>query len=213
MSTEVLTPPLSLSSSTSQIEKTFIDVVSDFQLELFSIYTLLNISHIIPGFIQETPVRSGCHMKVRFSENGMKSIASIRSFFDTLKKSVKITLAEVVHIFFLVERFIMKTEKEGGKGTPVHIDESNIGSLLLCGVLVGLKMDRDVPLKNEWFEKKFGITREILSESELSFLRKINFECVFPEDHYLKFYEFFLKQTFPSFSDSSSFVFDLPLLS
>jgi hypothetical protein len=212
MSTEILTLHPSLSSS-SPIAETSMTIVSDSLLDLISLYASVNIAHIISGVIQKTTTTSESMMEITFTKKGKQVLTVVRAFFDTLKRNAKTTFTEMIHIFFLLSKYMAKEEKDCKDGKSRTISESNLGSLLLCGVIIGLKMDRDIPFKNDWFVKEFKVKINDLNESELSFLKKIEFKCVFPQESYFKFENYFLKYQIHFSFDSSSFVFTLPLLS
>ena len=75
------------------------------------------------------------------------------------------------------------------------ISDSSLGTLLLLSVMLANKWLRDVPVRNSWWAKTFGVPLSVLNQSELVFMRKLrNSLCVEYEE------------CFPSLC---SFIFDL----
>lgn len=63
------------------------------------------------------------------------------------------------------------------------ISDSNVGTTLVCAVILAMKIIRDVTeLKNNsWWAKSFGISLELLNRSELEFYTQLDFNVVMDE--------------------------------
>ncbi|KAA6377323.1 MAG: hypothetical protein EZS28_027150, partial [Streblomastix strix] len=60
----------------------------------------------------------------------------------------------------------------------------NVGTFVVCLFLDTMKANRDYTVKNSYWAKAFGITSEVLYESEVIFLGLADYELFIQEDDY-----------------------------
>jgi hypothetical protein len=150
------------------------------------------LSKSIPGLIQDTIYKSERIFQLYLTPSGCEQKGKIMSFFLFLDHYAKLTIAEVIQIFYVFNRYIEKDRIEYESKRKVSITKNNLGTFLVCCVLIGLKISRDIPYNNSWYADKLGIPLKLLSDAELLFLKKIEFDCVLSEDKYQDFCQRFL---------------------
>jgi hypothetical protein len=103
-----------------------------------------------------------------------------------------LTVVEMIHVLFLIELYLNKDGEAILSETESTISEATLGSLLLCSLMISLKMDRDVPFTNCWFGKMFEVPLDMLNDSEISFLQKIELKCNLDDKQLRQFCDRFL---------------------
>jgi hypothetical protein len=66
---------------------------------------------------------------------------------------ITITIGDIIEILYLLNSYLEKDWKNYRRGKQSSVSQGTIGTLLVCCVLIGLKMTRDIPLKNCWYSK------------------------------------------------------------
>lgn len=117
-----------------------------------------------------------------------KLFNKIIKFFKFVRESVSITTAELAHALNLISCFLQNDSENDDQSDESVVDNSTIGTLFLCGVMISLKMNRDKALKNSFWSKSLHIPLSILNASELAFLEKIRFNLYLDESDYLEIY-------------------------
>lgn len=123
-----------------------------------------------------------------FSEAGLLMQQRIRHFYNFTRKAASITTAEILHTIFLLDRLVQVEAKSASLGNGTVIADTNIGTLLLVAVLLSTKMHRDIPFRNSWFSKVFGVPLAVLNQSEIVFMKKLDYRLEMTEDQYWSLY-------------------------
>jgi hypothetical protein len=159
---------------------------------IISNYVCFLLSKSIPGPIQERIQKSETCVHCRLSLCGSKQKEDIFYFFRFVHHHGKLTFGEVIYIFYLFDRFLENDCKLGHCGKPPTISQENLGTLLICCLMIALKMTRDSPLKNVWYSNKFEIPLPVLVEGELIVLERLEFNCLLTDKKYHQFCQHFL---------------------
>ncbi|KAA6402758.1 MAG: hypothetical protein EZS28_001716 [Streblomastix strix] len=102
------------------------------------------------------------------------SISKITQFFKYMKRCIHITLQESIHMYALLQRFASIQAERGVQ----YLNKSNIGTMLVILVIITLKGLRDEVFNNSYFAEEFGIPLTVLNQSEIAFLRIINYSTL-----------------------------------
>ncbi|KAA6363779.1 MAG: hypothetical protein EZS28_040694 [Streblomastix strix] len=89
-------------------------------------------------------------------------------------------VGEGIYAIALLRKFVAK---ESTKGKRV-LNKKNIGTVLVCLAMLTLKACRDRVCRNTYWSRAFGMQTPILNESELMFLKLIDFEMFLDEKEY-----------------------------
>ncbi|KAA6374747.1 MAG: hypothetical protein EZS28_029726 [Streblomastix strix] len=106
--------------------------------------------------------------------------ANVEIFLEYLAQNARVSVAETIFAACMLLRVL---QKERGKGKKV-MNKRNVGTFLVCLFLVTMKANRDYTVKNSYWAKAFGITSEVLYESEVIFLGLADYELFIQEDDY-----------------------------
>lgn len=109
---------------------------------------------------------------------------NIKNFFYYLRKYVKLSVSELICVDDLLCRLLFVDADNVRLGKQTIVCENNLGTLLVCSVILVMKMNRDTILNNSWWANKFKIPLNILNDSEILFFKKIDFRCVCPSKIY-----------------------------
>ncbi|KAA6363511.1 MAG: hypothetical protein EZS28_040962 [Streblomastix strix] len=70
------------------------------------------------------------------------------------------------------------------------INESNLGTVLICAVILALKNLRDaIEYRNCWWAKAFGMSLELLNLSEIAFCTKLGFKVAVDLQQFFQLYQ------------------------
>ncbi|KAA6386123.1 MAG: hypothetical protein EZS28_018350 [Streblomastix strix] len=105
---------------------------------------------------------------------------SICIFLEFLRSKIGLRIGESVVACLLLMKFISKQRAKSKHA----LTKKNIGTILVCLIIITLKLCRDRVYKNIFFTKTFGLNIQILNESEVSFLRMIDYECNIQKGEY-----------------------------
>ena len=106
--------------------------------------------------------------------------------------SACLILSELLHSVHLIDRMIENDIHSTTRQEGTVVRQSNVGTLLLCSVMLSIKYNRDIPFTNSWWSKTIGVPLGVLAESELVFLKSIHFDLSFTQNQYHPFFTFFL---------------------
>jgi hypothetical protein len=123
-----------------------------------------------------------------FSEAGIAMHQKIRHFFQFTRQYTGLTTGETLHSIYLIDKLIQAEADQSHTGRPSIISESNLGTLLLVAVVLATKLSRDIPYRNSWWAKVFGIPLSILNQSEIVFLKKARYSLGMNADAYWNLY-------------------------
>ncbi|KAK2955341.1 hypothetical protein BLNAU_9734 [Blattamonas nauphoetae] len=108
------------------------------------------------------------------------SAESIFSFLVNCATIAQLTEAELLYTTCLVEMLITAQLNSDSPSTDLII-RNNLGTLLLCSVIITTKMLRDSPYTNKEWARHFGVPLADLNKSERIFLSRHNFQVSVPE--------------------------------
>jgi hypothetical protein len=185
---ETATPDMEVISPVPKDYST--DVVSESCLELATNTICYLLSDSLPHLFlapEDMPSHDSL-VSPSFSEAGILMQQRIRHFYNFVRKAASITTAETLHTIFLLDRLIQIEAKSAALGGGTVIADTNIGTLLLVAVLLSTKMHRDIPFRNSWFSKVFGVPLAVLNQSEIVFMKKLGYRLEMTEDQYWSLY-------------------------
>ncbi|KAH7832129.1 uncharacterized protein MONOS_18533 [Monocercomonoides exilis] len=122
--------------------------------------------------------------KFYLSKPGELMVNQIKHFISYVGKYAKLTNAELSHFYILTTRMLAEESELIRQGGKSIVSEANLGTLLLCAITITTKMERDIPFTNSWWAKQLGVPLSILNQSEVIFLKKINFNCNVTQEEY-----------------------------
>ncbi|KAH7819869.1 uncharacterized protein MONOS_18656 [Monocercomonoides exilis] len=165
--------------SIAQAPDAFIEVVSQQICILFAV--------ILPKLIYTKRHFSSGKEKIiiELSEEGLKTYDKVQHFYKFIRDETKLTTVELVHTFVLMEHLMRIESKEQSEGRPTMIAESNLGTLLLCVVMIAIKLNRDIPFRNGWWATMLKVPLDVLNQSELIFLERVKFCTHMEESEYV----------------------------
>jgi hypothetical protein len=155
-------------------------------IPLISTCICIAVSNAISGLTVKTLNSTHEVVTITLTPAGFDMHHDVKNFLLFAYTHAKLTVSEMIHLLFLIELYVKK-ESLTLSETHSSISKANLGSVLLCSLIVSLKMDRDVPFNNKWFGRMFAVPLDILEESEICFLKRIQFHCNLDEEKMLHF--------------------------
>ncbi|KAK2954487.1 hypothetical protein BLNAU_10507 [Blattamonas nauphoetae] len=126
----------------------------------------------------------------------------IEHFFSYVRQYTKATVGELLNIVLLIFRI---AQNDNLRPHPI-IQAHSLGMLLLAATVITQKTMRDHPLPNKWWAKCFGITTELLFQSELFLLQQLEYRIWMGTDEYKSLFSSFLLLDGAEDTDSGSSV-------
>ena len=117
----------------------------------------------------------------------------ILNFFRATCHSACLILSEFIFAVSLIDKLISQDLSNRAAGKPTIIRESNVGTLLLCGIIISLKFNRDIPFTTSWWSAHIGVPVSIINQSELTFLISIHFDIVLDKITYWNLFSTFAR--------------------
>ncbi|KAA6401152.1 MAG: hypothetical protein EZS28_003320 [Streblomastix strix] len=114
-----------------------------------------------------------------------------QSFFSYVREFAHLSGSELIYTVYLVQKLVKsQIECFNEDKDCIMISDSNVGTTLVCAVILAMKIIRDVTeLKNNsWWAKSFGISLELLNRSELEFYTQLDFNVVMDEQQFIRLY-------------------------
>lgn len=99
----------------------------------------------------------------------------IAQFLKVVRDSTKLLASEAAHVLYLVDLLMESDKVHARLNQECVIDERNLGTLLLCAVILSLKFNRDSICTNGWWSKAVGVPISIINYSEIVFLQRIHY--------------------------------------
>ncbi|KAH7831784.1 uncharacterized protein MONOS_1936 [Monocercomonoides exilis] len=130
--------------------------------------------------------------EIALTQSGVLLIEKVKHFFHFVRQYSNLTTGEIIHIAIMLTRLLTHEAEQIRQGKMTIVSEANLGTLLLCATLIVVKMERDVPYRNSWWAKMFGVPLHILNQSEMIFLQKVDYNCDVSVDEYLDWYKKFI---------------------
>ena len=91
----------------------------------------------------------------------------------------------ILHATILLSRLISFEREASTDNTNVRepiVTEANIGTLLLCALIIAGKINEDRPFNNKYWSNLLNIHINIVNSSEAVFLERIHYEVTFDSD-------------------------------
>lgn len=112
-------------------------------------------------------------------------------FFKVSSHYACLILSELIHSVHLIDRLICRDAQTQDHKQRI-IRHSNIGTLLLCSIIIAVKYVRDIPFTNSWWSENICVPLSIVTESEFVFLKHIQFNVSFSESRYKQYFTLFV---------------------
>ena len=123
------------------------------------------------------------------SDNNL--LPKVYHFFRVTSNIACLILSEMIFAVNLVERLIKRDLDSKDHGYVGVVNESNLGTLLLCSIILSVKMNRDTPFTNRWWTRAIGIPVSVINQSELVFLDRLNYTVWMDPAKYIELYSKF----------------------
>lgn len=154
--------------------------VQDSQIRIISERLTYMLSTILPDLI----IGNHYSESIRLTSDGENMVSNISHFYRFIIQYSEVTTTEVLQSFVLLTRLLLEENKHirtGGKGI---VSDANLGTILLCSLMISIKILRDIPYKNSWWAKVLGISLQILNQSEYVFLDRIGYRCLLQHEEF-----------------------------
>lgn len=146
------------------------------------------ISSQLPHLFRALGDSSSPVPQVGFTDKGLEMYKRIRHFFQFAQERAYLTGGEIVYSVALIEKLVRIElenkarwkQQEASRtvaGEPVPtsiISDTSLGTLLLLSVMLANKWLRDVPVRNSWWAKAFGVPLPVVNQSELILMQRLN---------------------------------------
>ena len=96
-------------------------------------------------------------------------------FLQFVRKVTDLNTHEAAHVLYLVDLLIQSDKVHARLNKECAISEHNIGTVLLCSVIVSLKFNCDNAPRNSWYSKVFKVPLSVVNASEVIFLQRIHY--------------------------------------
>ncbi|KAK2961507.1 hypothetical protein BLNAU_3629 [Blattamonas nauphoetae] len=111
-------------------------------------------------------------------------LTKIENFFRYIVQHTRIEIGETIHAIILIDKVLL-SEHASDRSPDINIvSVANVGTLLLCGVALAFKMDRDVPYKNGFWSKVFRIPVPVMNQSEIVCLSRLKYQVFVPAEDF-----------------------------
>ncbi|KAA6354944.1 MAG: hypothetical protein EZS28_049529 [Streblomastix strix] len=124
-------------------------------------------------------------------------LLKIKSFFSYICEFAWLTGSELIYTIYLVKKLV-NSEKENNRKDKdcIMISENNVGTTLVCAVILAMKILRDATSqKNSWWAKSFEMNLELLNQSELAFFAQLDFNAAMDEQQFIRLHNQILLQS------------------
>ncbi|KAK2958342.1 hypothetical protein BLNAU_6612 [Blattamonas nauphoetae] len=102
-------------------------------------------------------------------------ITKTRNLLNLVNRNIRFSTGEILYACFLIER-VLRTELDDVRDPPYPIARpGNWGTIVLCGIVLALKMQRDGGYKSHYWKRLLGVQPESLLQSELILLSRLRF--------------------------------------
>ncbi|KAH7815292.1 uncharacterized protein MONOS_10709 [Monocercomonoides exilis] len=158
----------------------------DAWIEVVSQHVCVLLAVALPNLINSKRHHNAGKEKIviELSDEGLDMHGKVQHFYRYIRDGTKLTTGELVHSYVLLEHLMRAESKELSEGRQTMIAESNLGTLLLCVVMIAIKLDRDVPFRNGWWAAMFKVPLDVLNQSEVIFLERVNHHTFLEETDY-----------------------------
>ena len=146
-----------------------------------STFHFVELSTVIPGLITADSLHPG---QVSITAEGQSILTKIIHFFIFIRYYTHITTAELLHIHLLLHRLLLGESRNKQETQTCMVSIANLGTLLVCAAIIGLKMNRDHPIKNSWWASMFSVDINVLNQSEIVYLQNIGYRTTMSFEEY-----------------------------
>ncbi|KAA6399214.1 MAG: hypothetical protein EZS28_005259 [Streblomastix strix] len=115
----------------------------------------------------------------------------IKSFFSYIYDFAQLSGSELIYTIYLVQKLVNSEIQDFIEDNDcIMIADSNIGTTLICAVILAMKILRDpTEMKsNIWWAKSFGMSLELLNQSEMEFYMQLDFNVSLDEQQFIRLY-------------------------
>ncbi|KAA6378832.1 MAG: hypothetical protein EZS28_025644 [Streblomastix strix] len=122
----------------------------------------------------------------------------INIFFCYLRQFANLTGSEIIYTTFLDQKLIESEKQDSDSDSDkdrIIINDMNIGTVLICAVILAMKMMQDVvKCTNYWQAKAFGMNLYLLNQSQMIFFIQLDCNVVLERKQFIRVYSL-IKQT------------------
>lgn len=122
--------------------------------------------------------------QVGFTVEGVTMSKRILRFFMLARDRARLEVGEVVYSLIILTRLVQVEQERVQQGRRRLVVESNMGTLLLCAVMLANKWNRDVPCSCGWWAAVFGVPVSCVNRSELAFLETLHYSLYVSREEY-----------------------------
>lgn len=160
--------------------------VGDSEVYLIGVYITQVLSRNISDIYQTNSKDGGNSDKSYvFSRKGEDIYKKIIQFYQLIKTYAQITKAELFASIIFLERLIEREKSNTTKPDDIVIvTESNLGTILLCSLMVSIKCHRDYILSNVWWSNLLNIPLYSINISEVVFLNSLNYSLFITSEEF-----------------------------
>lgn len=160
--------------------------VDDNEVYLIGVYITQILSRNISDIYQTNSKDGGnSDESFVFSRKGEDIYKKIIQFYQLIKTYAQITKAELIASTIFLERLIER--EKGNTANPediVIVTESNLGTILLCSLMISIKCHRDYILSNVWWSNLLNIPLYSINISEVVFLNSLNYDLFITSEEF-----------------------------
>lgn len=109
----------------------------------------------------------------------------IQHFFRFVNRFSSLETGEAIQCVWLIDKLITLDHEPANMCMVPVVQEGNIGTVLLCAMMLSMKMGRDVPYSNKWWALAFTVPVDILTQSEAVFFQRLGYRLHISESAYL----------------------------
>lgn len=130
--------------------------------------------------------------KAILSESGQLLLSDVENLFLYVVRLSRLDVGELLHSLFLFDLLTQAATAYSNKySTPYPFSTGNLGTVVLCCVILAQKMNRDHPYSDRWWASAVGINLSIISQSELVVLQLLDFNLMMRDQELKDLVEFF----------------------
>ncbi|KAA6353672.1 MAG: hypothetical protein EZS28_050801 [Streblomastix strix] len=115
----------------------------------------------------------------------------IMSFFSYIRQYGKLSGSELIYTTFLVQKFVeSEIEQFNTSKRSIIISDGTVGTILVCAMVLAMKILRDVvEYNNKCWSQAFGMSIELLNQSEITFYVQLGFDVALPESQFIRLFQ------------------------
>ncbi|KAH7826499.1 uncharacterized protein MONOS_2195 [Monocercomonoides exilis] len=171
--------------------------VSDKLIDRLSTYLCFRIGSILPDLFYvrsqqfNGSMYSAAHTTHISQERFLSLYQKISHFIQFFRGTAQLITTEALHVVFLIDQLIQFEQPLPKDDERRIVSECNLGTLLLCGLMLALKLNRDATFKNSWWAQSIGIPVDVVNQSETVMLERLNFSVSMSHEEWSKLMDYF----------------------